>query len=363
MPLPDGFRRQLFIAVLFYVIVAVLALAILLVVDVLTNIGGTEYIELTTWMYYIAFLLGLISISVSPGRLMRLSTFAGLLACGIWFASVAYSFGKTWMLLGIVRYPGSWCIVFLLNATVTFGLIGCEADRMLLKTATLEKTMLRNQYTGQACDASSSNAADKVAIMQEIEDNAAEDQVNDTISVILRSGMSTTDLRTLAAHGIIVDDAGHFRRSLCSVCIGFWLLDSVFLFAKHGDAFYGFLAFVDLLAFALWIWICSRAARDVAAFGFSVCLKLQLLPSLVVGTVLHFALGELQSVIFAWFHLPASVLTLMLSALGPGKVVHLPIVGRTLTRFILASNWRSCFAIFQPHREDSEVAMSASFRG
>jgi hypothetical protein len=236
---------------------------------------------------------------------------------------------------------------------------------MLLNTATLEKTMLRNQYTGRARDASSSNAADKVAIMQEIEDNAAEDQVDDTISVILRSGMSTSDLRTLAAHGIIVDDAGHFRRSLCSVCIGFWLIDSVTIFAFDGDAFYGYLASVDLLAFALWIWICSRAAKDVAAFGFSVCFKIQLLPSLVLGNGLFFALGGslLQSVIFAWFHLLAAVLTVILSTLGPGKVVQLPIVGRTLTRFILASNWRSCFAIFQPHREDSEVAISVSFRG
>jgi len=185
-------------------------------------------------------------------------------------------------------------------------------------------------------DAQSSVQQDKDCILAEIMAGGGVDHVDAAIDVLIRSGMSTPDLREVATYGVSVENAGAYN--LQFMAAGFYFLMMMAFHIGHNiqiGPMFQILLLVELL-----VWGASFAtmAWDRRPFAVSVFLVLLVIPCCMLRTMDSLAsmvsgtMGRATSSVRLYVEVGGMAcllipLSLLLSLAGPAKVARVPRVG------------------------------------
>jgi len=219
-----------------------------------------------------------------------------------------------------------------------------EYDRLMLSRQFRDAEQLQCGFAGVA-QAQASVQADKDQIMGQIGHTVP--YVDDSINVLICTGMSTPTLRSLAAHGFDMRRARDFRYSLAAFAIQSWVGVGLVSVGIHG------LASLFFWSGALaCLWLVIQADMDERAFIMSAIGKLQVFDSVwriifYVGCRCAPDVVHLASWIYAMQHLECVLvymavwLAVLLAMTGRRQVAHVPCVGLFLAhgRQMSAEDW------------------------
>lgn len=272
----------------------------------------------------------------------------------------------------------SWfCVAFDSAFRIAMCLV-LEADRQWDLLAKIQAERLLRGFSGRCIDAGSSVLQDKESILQEIKGCASIEEVDEAIDVLIRTGMSTPNLRETAKAGIDVD---HFARYQCFwvvMILGAVLQVLVDLFFRCDvSPILGVLLMIGTLSWCIaWIIISpDRRAFASMAVGWFVAVPLAICMVFVdpivstcvgekVGIGMCAASTSTSSFASVFLFVEVLVVTVVfiplataLSFAGSGRVVRIPCVGIYIARLVAGgTNWRCCHRMRQPWAS-SELAL------
>ena len=107
-------------------------------------------------------------------------------------------------------------------------------------------------------------------------------------------------------------------------------------------------AFGRALALLLWLCLFSRLAQDKRAVAVMIVFKIVVLPLIFASNLSRgdgLGTDGKRELELAWRGLVLEFVTLVQSAVGLGRIIQLPLVGRHWVRFILANSCRTWLAV------------------
>jgi len=262
-------------------------------------------------------------------------------------------------------------IAFISTNTLTF--VSCEYDRVRRSAQKLESQQLLNGYTGHVLDAKCTVQTDGDFIRGEIEASGGYEGVDKAVHILINAGMSTFDLQEAADEGVNIRGATHSKYSKLVSTWGHWLLYSLATGFHRRRASYvipvwrkviSVITFMQALLFGVILATFPRDRRrfatDSAAkfvwFGFVIpwiffnhglrLILLEIWPQshnfLHFDNVKNVNVIDAMKMVILFF---VSSLTTLASGLGPGGLVHMPYIGKTLVRMVFARSLRECCQI------------------
>ena len=241
-----------------------------------------------------------------------------------------------------------------------------EADRMWAARALIEADELTRGYTGQLQNAESSNEEDRRAILLEIDSSGCRYAVDEAVDVLIFAGMSSPSLQLAARMGVNVKSTGRCKRSVALIAWGHWFLgpaqDLLEMLEEDAARETFWAALITLLEGGVCLSVVFWQTMDRRTFTSLVVLKVfflvYMLPDMVYhlidffGIVIYFLVGSyppvdlqmLDQIRCMSMFTDACVLgpiTVLLSAIGPGNLACVPLIGPHLAQYILGSH---CFA-------------------
>lgn len=242
----------------------------------------------------------------------------------------------------------------------------CEGDRLEPCSAKEGAKRLEVGYSG-VWGAESSSEADKRSILSDIGECAQ--LVDQHLSVLTCSGMSTPSLRAAADLGVDLDAAATFRSSV--VWIGFvtWAYSAAVVGGAPGvhigfELFHPYsqcrpLAACWLALLGASLFLYARAERDERAFIGTAIAKVQTIVFVCTPVaLLDWSLRDAHGA--AWyanwaraFHVLCSLCAVsgaLCAALGRRRTAQLPAVGKSLSRLLGPGAGGGCRGRWQVHR-------------
>jgi len=223
-------------------------------------------------------------------------------------------------------------VAWSLGIYLTMTAASCEIDRLLGTAALCESAELRKGYMGRIRAADASQEKDRILILEEITSSGSEKSVDETISALIRMGISTKYLQSLVAQVGCLPNVSKWSRLFVFAWIGMWILyplvydrDGVYEWTYHRIVI---VLPTSVMAFA-WCVLFMRAPLDRKAFVAN-CLHLTAiaLPFAAHGVINRV---ELSSKIALFI---CSMTIVAISATGPLRIARMPFIGPAFVRFI-----------------------------
>jgi hypothetical protein len=220
-------------------------------------------------------------------------------------------------------FPINWIGVIIM---VSFG-ICLEADRLWAVEAAQEKKNLSSGYTGHVCNAQCSVPGDGEKIRSEIREQ--EVAVDLFVEVLIRTGLSTSHLRSAAERAGRLGNAINWSTAWIVFGLGIWIwLPAAAVWAGIECTFdNGATAYLCILQGLVWsvlfVFVVSSDRKAFAArslLTMLICLAMRAIN--VCGMLLVNALL-------------VSPFVLALTLAGPANVARVPLVGPILVRFFI----------------------------
>eukprot|EP00931_Biecheleriopsis_adriatica_P116490 TRINITY_DN9212_c0_g1_i1.p1 TRINITY_DN9212_c0_g1~~TRINITY_DN9212_c0_g1_i1.p1 ORF type:complete len:638 (+),score=104.59 TRINITY_DN9212_c0_g1_i1:48-1916(+) len=284
-----------------------------------------------------------ISFLMQPGKQRLRCVSFGALFCGLHAvltplvtSGTSLEAVESWNLH--LNWSASEVVLHCLEGSLIFACLCSQVDHLRLQRHLDGRAQLSNGYTGSTQDATCSSPADDMRIRKEIRDQLA--AVDNTVHILMHSGMSTRSLRELGKRGIDISHGGFVPVS-AALAFGLawflWLLGVWRPGIAHVTQWQDFQyvwAWEDLPMLLLGGMIpCLR--RDARAFAVLALVKL-IYPFAVVDVVLTsaFTSSNMTSVLsVCTVHLNSLVLGICVA--GPRHVARIPVCGTRIARAIL----------------------------
>ncbi|CAE7796834.1 unnamed protein product [Symbiodinium sp. CCMP2456] len=211
------------------------------------------------------------------------------------------------------------------------GVAGLEADRLRSVAAMRQSEELARGFAGSVRRAQSSDANDLRMIMGEIEEHGQADDIDDMVGALMTSNVSTRRMRLVIKLAGRLGDASDWSRAVFLMSASFLVFQcrQVYLYRipQNGVAVGWFLLSIAVLEAILWPVLFLQLAIESKAFA-ERCVKLLLI--LLPGMI-----GLWGGVSYdATAHLCVIPLILVLSMMGPLRVIRMPVVGPALVRML-----------------------------
>lgn len=237
-----------------------------------------------------------------------------------------------------------------------------------------QKRQLKNGFRGRIRQARASVASDKTLILSEIQADGDETEVDNTIAVLLVSGMSSRDLRVAHAHGIDVKQVGVIKRKYAFAFCNVWFTEVMRNLLMDVSASAGFAWCIALPVMGTRLYS-IRHQRDRLALAMIATWKLLGLPYLLVNswkgcvlflrkfldnkfTLLHwlFSWHILYSVPLAYFWLWCLSAAMLTANLSLGTIASLPLCGKGLAQNLATTRITCCAPRSRCKRQGNEDA-------
>jgi len=231
-----------------------------------------------------------------------------------------------------------------LHAVLTpFVAFNTTAETVLSWHLDLQWTASKHHFTGTVNDATCSSPDDDASIRALISDQLA--SVDETVQVLLTSGISTPSLRYLGSQGIDLSFAG-FLSEGAGLSFGLtwnvWLLGIWRPGLAHVTSLQDFQftwAWESIPFLSFWI-LLPRLPRDARSWAILALMKLTY-PLAVIDVVLTSLFTSAKiSLAISVCSLLINVLVLVLIIAGPGRICSIPVCGPWLVRVILGVLFR-----------------------